>query len=378
MITRNQAETLLKKIPNYLRKQFNYLFEHNIGLFPSNYHNIKVNCFEDHISCKIPIAYAEKTLNWEVIFNLENYSFPPDFNFNDDEFHDFCTLENLEEEVTSYVEWNFNKASNLLETLKQFLLLYKRYQVEKLYSKDKYSRILEEFVILQEQFSDMDFENIESLVENNVVFFLVKLKYDISDIVHQYLNLQSEKKSKADAFLGIYFIKLNVSELKVDVKVPKKFLNLFDDDLLVNLPDFEPSEQSVAQYIELLLNKLKDGISEMAFNLLLKREFILSVLAQTYKNVIEYDGRTFNFLYFLEKYKDYTAIVQLLIGNNFPAEKPVVRLKSIYCKNPYTKQACSRTVKIDFKISSDAYEMAESVLSQIRRSINEFKNHHAS
>lgn len=77
----------------------------------------------------INIPYAGRTLNWEVIFDPENYSELPDFEFNDNTFLPEPDIDYIAEHVPSWDAWDLTDSQSLLNILNEFLVLYKKAQV---------------------------------------------------------------------------------------------------------------------------------------------------------------------------------------------------------------------------------------------------------
>lgn len=75
------------------------------------------------------MPFAGKRLKWELFFDPEDYGYPPDFIFNDDNFLENPEHETINNNIPSLVNWNLKNPNNLSQVLNEFLLLYKNMQV---------------------------------------------------------------------------------------------------------------------------------------------------------------------------------------------------------------------------------------------------------
>lgn len=82
---------------------------------------------------KLPLA--GKLLEWEVVFNEEDYEFAPDFFFQDEFFLTDPTADVLLRNVPSLLEWNLHNSKSFKLVICEFLNFYKRLQVSHLHVK---------------------------------------------------------------------------------------------------------------------------------------------------------------------------------------------------------------------------------------------------
>lgn len=83
----------------------------------------------DHFHFIIKVPYAGKRLKWEVLFDPEDFDFPPDFEFNDDNFLDDPDYETIHNNIPSLENWNLRNPKVLSQVLNEFLSFYKKLQV---------------------------------------------------------------------------------------------------------------------------------------------------------------------------------------------------------------------------------------------------------
>ena len=78
---------------------------------------------------ELSVPYADQTLKWTIIFDLECPELGPDFIFNDENFLADPDVDTLMKCVPSLANWNYLDSNSLLTVLKELLAHYKVYQV---------------------------------------------------------------------------------------------------------------------------------------------------------------------------------------------------------------------------------------------------------
>lgn len=76
----------------------------------------------------LKVPYAGRFLEWEIIFNEEDLTFGPDFDFRDDFLAD-PNLELLVNNIPSLGRWDLQNPKALITVLKEFISYYKKIQV---------------------------------------------------------------------------------------------------------------------------------------------------------------------------------------------------------------------------------------------------------
>lgn len=182
-------DDLLIDYPSYLRTNIQELCtDGKVGLIPINIDDINkiqhqishANKFDEfHFIIKVP--YAGKRLSWQLIFNPEDNKFPCDFDYNDEVFMDYLSLEIIEEHVPSLMSWSLENPTTLTKTLNELLLLYKRYQIEKLKNDNIYARFHKEYETLMDK-EQTEVKEVEVYVEKNVIHFLISVNIDCTHL----------------------------------------------------------------------------------------------------------------------------------------------------------------------------------------------------
>lgn len=89
--------------------------------------------YEDVLHCNnfvLKIPFAGKHLEWEVIFDEEDYEFAPDFNFLDDSFLADPTIDEILNNIPSLKSWNLKNSKSLVSVVQDYFTYYKKYQVK--------------------------------------------------------------------------------------------------------------------------------------------------------------------------------------------------------------------------------------------------------
>lgn len=81
----------------------------------------------NHFFLKIP--FAGKQLEWEVIFDEDDYEFAPDFDFHDDSFLADPTVDEIINNIPSLKSWSLENSKSLVSVVQDFFMYYKKYQV---------------------------------------------------------------------------------------------------------------------------------------------------------------------------------------------------------------------------------------------------------
>lgn len=127
------------KIGKYKNKNYNELFTPvtfkgisgmNIGLVPFPNKRITEDCYELYsYQFVIKIPYAGKLLEWEVMFNEEDIGFAPDFDFRDEHFLAYPSLETMCSNIPTLAQWNLQNPKALITVLKELVNFYRKKQV---------------------------------------------------------------------------------------------------------------------------------------------------------------------------------------------------------------------------------------------------------
>lgn len=133
-----------------------------------------------YYSYSLQIPYAGKTLNWDIIFNMEDLEFAPDFRFKDDSFYMSTDLDVVENHVPALICWDVHNDKSVIQLLRQFLTLYKLQHLEK-FKEKIYSFIFDQFqTLLASEIVSND--DIEVYVEDTSVHLLINIHVDSSNL----------------------------------------------------------------------------------------------------------------------------------------------------------------------------------------------------
>ena len=125
----------------------------------------------------VRIPYAGKRLSWELIFDPNDLTFAPDFNFNDETFRLSTEIEAVVKNVPTLISWNVTNSGCLTSLLNEFVNLFKIQQLEKLQKENIYAQLHSEYQILTEEVPEHD---IEVYLDNTSAHFLINIKVDVS------------------------------------------------------------------------------------------------------------------------------------------------------------------------------------------------------
>lgn len=106
------------------------LLEMDICIVPLQNQQI-IQGYENIIHCNnfiLKIPFAGKHLEWEVIFDEEDYEFAPDFNFHDNGFLADPTVDEIIDNIPSLKTWNLKNSKSLVSVVQEFLTYYKKFQ----------------------------------------------------------------------------------------------------------------------------------------------------------------------------------------------------------------------------------------------------------
>ncbi|KAL3278184.1 hypothetical protein HHI36_013523 [Cryptolaemus montrouzieri] len=376
---------------NYTYPQFRFSLDNflklcrdgRIGLVPISINNIsrlqtKLIDSKYAYHFKLQIPYAGKNLGWEIIFDPEDLEFAPDFDFSDDGFPQFSNVDDITEEIPTLANWNLENSTSLEAVLKEFLHLYRKYQIKELSVNNIYSRILDEYQLLM-SLQDIAPSDIELLIDTNTVQFLISIKVDISRIP-EYIQEPDENGSllnpKEDfALLFLLFHKLDASRVSVELQLSPRLDQLIGNTKTLRIPNYKKDESSLVEFVPLITSLIQQQVDKVAFHYQFKKEFATSLVALRQTSIIEYDSFSFNKITFLSMVENYYVLVQVIIGEEFPSEKPFVKLSSLYCSNPKSKVPCERTLEYKYMPNLPADEMAKYLLDQLKKAIPEFEMH---
>ncbi|VEN49708.1 unnamed protein product [Callosobruchus maculatus] len=223
------------------------------GLSSISYNDITPYNSADFI---IKVPYAGKKLKWDILFDPDDFTFPPDFDFNDDCFLADPDLEILEQNAPSLENWNLDNPKMLAIILNEFLEYYKKLQIEKLKIENIYSRYYEEYedLISGDHIKPEDVQ--VSVDSSNMIIFLIEIKLDLTALI-EYCNDLELLDLDSNIQLKITINKMDGSNTKSYIQYPPQMEHLFGDHPA--LPKFGkevPIKEYVAAVNEMLTQKI--------------------------------------------------------------------------------------------------------------------------
>ncbi|XP_063921724.1 BRISC and BRCA1-A complex member 2-like [Zophobas morio] len=375
-------ENLLANFPPVLRGNFRELFcRGKIGLSSLSLNDITpTKQFTDEDSSysyyyTVRIPYAGKRLSWELIFDPNDLTFAPDFNFNDETFRLSTEIEAVVKNVPTLISWNVTNSGCLTSLLNEFVNLFKIQQLEKLQKENIYAQLHSEYQILTEEVPEHD---IEVYLDNTSAHFLINIKVDVSALPEY---LQPMKNGEVEELLNpgddtcilkISFMKLDGSRVNVSLQLSPRLDQVLNSAKNLHVPAY-PKTASLADYVNLVAKMLQDHALKIEQHHKLKKEYILSLCTMYGEHLVEFDTDTFSKAELLFQVDGYSCLVRVEIGALFPDEPPTVHLLSLYC---VSNKVCSEQV-VNYLYSPrwSPENMCSKLILSLKETIPKFKNH---
>lgn len=306
-----------------------------------------------HLNIRVP--YGGKKLSWDIIFDPEDMYQVPDFDFNDDDFLNYTNLETLIERVPSLVNWDLRNPKTLTSVLSEFLRLYKESNLDRLQNDIFYSRFANEYAALTDLISA---DNIEVITEANLVQFLIFVGMDMSviDSLPRYCQdiIYSNDNTLVNAaqeyiHLRIQYIKVEGSRTNSVLHLSPRLDQIFSKFRFKSLPELT-RDGSLAQYVVAITEAIEEKLVQVANYCKLRKQLILYLAAANATTILEFDDSRFSYCAFtVTDDNDYSCLVQVLLNDDFPLQKPKVIVQSIGCQE---SKKCYEVLH-NFKYSPD-------------------------
>ncbi|KAB0800437.1 hypothetical protein PPYR_06177 [Photinus pyralis] len=294
-------------------------------------------------SFKLEIPYAGKTLEWEVIFQEEDFAYAPDFNFINDSFLSDPDVNVINDHVPSLSKWNVadNKCFN--RVIREFLVLYKELQLLKFQTETCYSRLSSEYDDLLKN-SSLSNTDVELYIDTaGAVHILMPILVDFTCIPPY---VQEQKGSgeclnphKDIAKLKISFSKPEYSKIQSTLQLTPRLEQVIGSATNLRIPVYK-KDTTLSAYVTEITKLLKNRVTFLADHYRMKNDFITTLIAECGLNIVEYDNILFSKATLLFNVNEVYALVIICLGDKFPQEKPKLTLNSIYyLKNdkPYSQ-----------------------------------------
>ncbi|CAH0553820.1 unnamed protein product [Brassicogethes aeneus] len=307
-----------------------------------------------HFIIKVP--YAGKRLSWEIIFNPEDYSFAPDFDFKDDTFLANPDVKTIIENVPSLNEWDINNPEAIVDVLKEFLSLFKKEQLEKINVDNMYTKVKEEYEELINK-CEISPDNIEVIAENNIVHLLIALNIDY-DKIPPYIQLDPSKLLNP----GEDFIHLRMS-YTANRTTPALLISARVEQTLGQSKSFHIPEvakdSTISEYLDNINNVLSHRIKLRVKDYEKRKMFMCYILAMSPEHVVDYDiGNLMNCMVKCTL-EGNDFLVEISVDQHFPQKKP-----ALWLIHDCEKEECKDPIRnLQWNANLSVKEMFETVLT---------------
>jgi BRCA1-A complex subunit BRE len=316
---------------------------------------------------RLQLVYAGQTLCWEVIFNSNYPSEPPDFIFLSDEnmFQpDIADLKTL-------CSWNATDTTSLLKAVCELFDCYKNYHLSRLAG----HRLEYDFNTLVDSpgykcpMSDIEvYVSHRNGVSCGPVLFTIRLKIDVSSLPELL-----RKESCSDILLQVSYQSLDGGRVAARLQLSLFLEQLFNAYSLRPTAMPFPQDGCLVDYVLSVKIHLQKLVENIVNSHKMKEEFFAAFLALFGSSVVEYNTSDFSRMSFLFVWNDFMFLVVLSLTVRFPLDPPVISFQSIY----HTKLDNSRyfAAFTDYPYSPrwSGAEMARRTRTFILEKIQEFQ-----
>ncbi|XP_074113902.1 BRISC and BRCA1-A complex member 2 isoform X2 [Cotesia typhae] len=275
---------------------------------------------------KFSIPYADQMLSWMVLFDQSHPELGPDFEFDDKTFLCDPNLEELENNVPSLVNWNPSDPDCLVKVIMEFVIYYRKYQVEKLQIHERlaleYNTLLQDTEVCEE---DVEVVLIPDTIEPTEARFFIRMSLDFSRLPRR----DSDNTDHDGIMLQVTYFNAPLNRI-----VPILYLSVRLEDILGNsntlhLPPLMTTK-SLSKYVPEIKKLITDKINSVIENYEKKRGFIATAIVMYGGSVVEYDSTDFSFISLLNKHNDFFFFLHIKLSNKFPSDPPKYTLQSCY------------------------------------------------
>lgn len=332
----------------------------------------------------IDVPYAGKILNWEVIFDPEDYSQLPDFDFNDYSFLPEPDIDYIADNVPSWDTWDITQPGSVLKILNEFLALYKKSQLETLSNqikfkqwKNQYEELLEVMEISPDKVevhieaNNNEFEYDVPNDDLTVVNFLIVLPIDFNQLPEYYQGDGEELINPGEDYvhLNIQLKKLDNPQIKLAMLLSPRVEQLLGRP---KLPKFK-KDSTLSDYAQIIQVSIEKQIGLICAQHHARNMFILAIVDAFSRGVVEYDATRFYKITFIyEDFEDYDCLVSVKLGDKFPAERPRVHLQSLYCQ---VGRFCNKPVIYLYDLQKSQEDNIKSLREVLHQEVKMFQNH---
>lgn len=324
----------------------------------------------------LDIPYAGINLQWEVSFCPQNLYFAPDFEFHNDNFLINPEIDVISNHIPSLANWDLENSQSLLSALKELLVLYRLYQMNKLINERKFANYYKEYKLLVEK-TRFDESDVEVYIDRNeVVHLLIVIRIDGKKLptFMQPLMYTSEEDHYLNpgedaALLKVTFVP---NRVMANLTLSPRLEQHLGTSQSLHIPTFS-KESGLVDYVLNIEALLQDRINEIEKYYKLRNEFMSSLLTAQGPSIVEYDNVQFSFAALVLEVEEFYCVVHIALGKKFPLENPKVTLKSIY-HDTNGKLKKHEIENYPYSPRWSGNEMVSRILKNLLEEIPKFKN----
>lgn len=289
--------------------------------------------FEDNHECDrftVGIPYCGTQIEWEVIFNRNHPSLPPDiiFSSEDDQMEFIPDIERLK----AYSVWSLDRPNCLSQLLEELLMEYRLHHRTIL---AQFHRLYFELdtLVQNNAYTSVDVHCSRSPNESSfepIARFYIPLRVDFSAIP---AYLTKDNPGPDIAALVVTFYPPDASRV-----VPVLFLSPRVERVLggsgaLRLPPWGGELGScLMDYVPRVHTLLEEKVQTIVQSYIKRKECVAAFLSIFGQAVLEYDTEAFKKLAFFFEYLGFSFVAMLELSDDFPQEQPRLILRSVYHK----------------------------------------------
>ncbi|KAH0552410.1 BRISC and BRCA1-A complex member 2-like isoform X2 [Cotesia glomerata] len=310
---------------------------------------------------RLSIPYADQMLSWMVLFDQSHPELGPDFEFDDKTFLCNPDLEELENNVPSLVNWNPCDPDCLVKVIMEFVIYYRKYQVETLQIHERlafeYNTLLQDTEVCEE---DVEVVLIPDTIEPTEARFFIRMALDFSRLPRR----NSNNTEHDSIILQVTFSNATWSRI-----VPMLYLSAGLEDVLGNsnslhLPPLTATK-NLSKYVPEIKKLISDKINSVIDNFEKKQGFIAAAIIMYGGSIVEYDSTDFSFISLLHKHNDFYFFLHIKLSNKFPSDPPKYTLQSCYQVNTFNELSQHAVHDVPYSPRWDPRRMLTSAFNYI-------------
>ncbi|KAK7492296.1 hypothetical protein BaRGS_00016393 [Batillaria attramentaria] len=264
---------------------------------------------------KMSVPFAGQSLTWEVIFDCNCPTEPPDFIFGPED-EDFLPPM---DEIESLCSWDATKPESLLCLIKELLEYYNQYNVQQA---SNFRRLQQDLTSLYQQpFShadDLEFYITGSESRQGPVYLVLRLKVDFSGIP---AYLVQGNPGEDQAILTFTYQSPDSSKVTPELHLSPRVENALGGSSCLRIPTFTAGT---------LLGDYVGNVRQVVQGFEKRKEYVAAFLSHFGQSVLECDLQTFRNMSFLFEWNDFFFTFSVELPLYFPTEYPSFIFQSVY------------------------------------------------